>query len=152
MLTVQPICSNYETDKKYKGLSDRGVLCVSHNNTVCEFGNSSDTFAKSSKSDSADIAAEGKLDKKKKERHFFKALASTLVTGGGQILDGRIGEGIKQNLVSAAISLGGYFGSVMLSAKGKLPLAMVVSTGATVAFVINKIHSILDAYRGGDKS
>ena len=77
-------------------------------------------------------------------------MASAFLTGSGQILDGRIGDGLKQNL-TAAIALGGYVGSVMLSVKGKLPLAMVVSTGATIAYIANKIHSIKDAYRGGNK-
>lgn len=87
----------------------------------------------------------------KKEKHFFKALVSAFITGGGQILDGRIGEGLKQNLTSAALALGGYVGAVLLSAKGKLPLAMVASNAAVVGLIVNKIHSIKDAYNGGNK-
>lgn len=108
-----------------------------------------DTFEKAQKPLAKEILEDE--PKKKKEKHFFKALASAWVTGLGQILDGRIGDGLKQNLAAAAIALGGYVGSAFLSAKGKLPLAMVVSTGATIAYIANKIHSIKDAYRGDNK-
>jgi hypothetical protein len=152
MVTTQAICNNCETERSSVNRFNSRYAAQKYSREMnyCPI-HKSDTFEKTPKSQQMMFTANEKSAKNKKERHFFKALASLFITGGGQILDGRFGDGIKQNLLSAAISLGGYFGSVMLSAKGKLPLAMVVSTGATVAFAANKIHSIIDAYRGGDK-
>ena len=98
---------------------------------------------------------EAPMQAPKKERHWFKALASLMCPGLGQIFDGRFGAGIKQMLGLACLGLAGRVLAVYgIAAKNKYGrmASMVASVAAGFGALGLYIHSVKDAFRGGKKA
>lgn len=104
---------------------------------------------------------------KPKKKSFWKGLSSFLLTGSGQMFDGRFKDGLKD----LGIQTGLLVGSGVIAKLGAMNLAKVVeatvknpAVKATpygwyasmaacgllgIAVLANKIHSVVDAYKGG---
>lgn len=104
---------------------------------------------------------------KPKKKSFWKGLSSFLLTGSGQMFDGRFKDGLKD----LGIQTGLLVGSGVIAKLGAINLAKVVeatvknpAVKATpygwyasiaacgllgIAVLANKIHSVVDAYKGG---
>ena len=90
-----------------------------------------------------------------KGKSFGKGAASWFVTGLGQMIDGRIKTGFKQ--------MGTEFGLGAVSAVASALAVKAMQTGSKAGFIAsvglgvvagigaiaNKIHSVIDAYKGG---
>lgn len=88
----------------------------------------------------------------KQSGNIGKAIASTFVTGLGQVCDGRTKTGLKQFGTGLGLEvLAGVLTSVGMSVKNKVgsTIALVGATAAGIGYVANKVISIVDAYKGG---
>ena len=97
----------------------------------------------------------------KKGGIWGKAIASTFITGLGQLCDGRVKDGLVDIGTDAALGLTafglklGYANAFVKAVQNgtKLGLggkAAAIGLALTAgAFVANKIHTIVDAYKGG---
>lgn len=106
-------------------------------------------------SNSMEMMAQSGIEAPKKERHWFKAAASAIFPGLGQILDGRFGTGLKQMLGIAVLSLvakGLAIFGVASKAKYGLFASMIASAVAGLGALGIYINSIRDAFRGGKKA
>lgn len=99
--------------------------------------------------------AQPKVEAPKKERHWFKAFASLMCPGLGQIFDGRFGTGIKQMLGIAVLSLAAKGLAIAgIAAKSKFGAiaSMIASSVAGFGAIGVYINSVRDAFRGGKKA
>ncbi len=97
----------------------------------------------------------------KKGGNWGKAIASTFLTGLGQLCDGRVKDGLVDMGTDAALGLTafglklGYANAFDKAVQNgtKLGLggkAAAIGLALTAgAFLVNKIHTIVDAYKGG---
>ena len=99
---------------------------------------------------------------KKKEKNVGKAVASGIVPGLGQIIDGRTKDGLKDmgknvglNILGTATGIAGYLNFVKATQAGKTPYGYYAACAAGLAIgaaaIANWVHSIVDAYNGGKK-
>ena len=92
---------------------------------------------------------------KPKKKSFWKGFASYWITGLGQMIDGRTKTGFKQ--LGTEVALGGVSGlATALSLKAmqtgnKYGFIAGIGLGvlAGIGIIANKIHSVVDAYKGG---
>ena len=96
-----------------------------------------------------------------KKKSIGKGIASAFIPGLGQAIDGRFKDGLKDYAKNfgwvvggTAAGLAGYNSFVKaVEAGGKTPYGfyagMALASLATVGFVANRVHSIVDAYNGG---
>ncbi len=90
-----------------------------------------------------------------KGKSFGKGVASYFVTGLGQMIDGRVKTGFKQlgtGVGLAAVSgvaTGLAIKSMQTGSKAGLIASIALGVVAGVGAIANKIHSIVDAYKGG---
>ena len=90
-----------------------------------------------------------------KGKSFGKGFASYCITGLGQMIDGRTKTGFKQ--LGTEVALGGVSGlATALSLKAmqtgnKYGFIAGIGLGvlAGIGVIANKIHSVVDAYKGG---
>ena len=90
-----------------------------------------------------------------KGKSFGKGFASLWMTGLGQMFDGRVKTGFKQ--LGTEMGLGAVSGlaSVLavkaMSSGSRVGLIASIGLGvvAGIGAIANKIHSIVDAYKGG---
>lgn len=94
----------------------------------------------------------GDTPKVKNEGGAGKAIASTFITGLGQMCDGRTKTGVKMlgaelgfEIVSGALTMLG------MAAKSKIGSAAAIGGAVVAGFgaLATKIYSIVDAYKGG---
>lgn len=98
-----------------------------------------------------------------KKKSVGKAVASSFCSGLGQAIDGRWKDGLKDfaaftgiTAVGTAAGFAGYNSFVKAVQAGvKTPVGfyagMAVAALATVGLIANRIHSVVDAYKGGNK-
>ena len=97
----------------------------------------------------------------KKGGSWGKAIASTFVTGLGQLCDGRVKDGLVDMGTDAALGLTafglklGYANAFSKAVQNGTKLGLGAKAAAVGlvltagAFLANKIHTIVDAYKGG---
>lgn len=96
-----------------------------------------------------------------KKKSIGKGIASAFIPGLGQAIDGRFKDGLKDYAKNfgwvvggTAAGLAGYNSFVKaVEAGGKTPYGfyagMALAALATIGFVANRVHSVVDAYNGG---
>lgn len=101
--------------------------------------------------------------KKSKAKQAGKAVASAFCPGLGQAIDGRWKDGLKHYAAAAGYAIGGALAGLAgyksfvkaVQAGGKTPVGfyagMAVATLAAIGLISTRVHSAVDAYKGGNK-
>lgn len=87
-----------------------------------------------------------------KGQKLAKSFCSLIMTGLGQMCDGRVKTGFKQlgaYIGFAFLTSAGYVGNIVANTKAGKAASLVAMVAGAIGSVATKIHTVVDAYKGG---